>query len=73
MAIHPRAKVVEHRPGGPGAPLASLLGGVAGARGFALDGEEAGDDAHAFERDAVARARRLDEPPARMSLIGSPR
>src|SRR6202011_3030944 len=60
-------KLVEDGPRAPVPSLASLLGGVAGAGRFALDREQAGDDAHALEGDAVAGASRFDESTPRVS------
>ena len=66
LAIDPRPKLVEDRPTESSTSLAPLLGVVARARRFSLDREQARDDAHAFERDAVAGARGFDQTSSRM-------
>jgi len=66
LAVDPFAQLVEDGSTRTLASLATLLRVVAGAAGLALDGEELGDDAHAFERDAVAAARGFDEASARV-------
>src|ERR1700733_3881307 len=66
LVIEPDAKLVEHGPCMLVAARAALLGGGAGERRCALDGEEAGDDVQALQRDGVARTRGLDETSSSM-------
>src|SRR5450432_1549487 len=66
LTIEPGPKLVEDRPTELSASLAPLLGVVACARRVSLDREQARDDAHAFEGDAVAGARGFDQTSSRM-------
>jgi hypothetical protein len=61
VVIDPGAKLVEDRSTEALASLAPLLSAIARARRLSLDRKEAGDDPHAFERNAVASARGFDE------------
>lgn len=54
LLVDPQAQIVEQRPGVPHASDAALLCGVACDPGFAFDGEDAGDLAHALDRDGGA-------------------
>jgi hypothetical protein len=62
MVIGPGAKVVEDRATEALASLAPLLSAIARTRRLSLGREEAGDDAHAFERHAIPSPRGFDEP-----------
>src|ERR1019366_6604616 len=61
LTIEPRPKLIEERPTGSSASLTSLLGVVACARRVSLDREQARDDSHALEGDAIAGARGFDQ------------
>ncbi len=61
LLIDPQPELVENGPAELIASVAPLLGVIARTGRIAFDHEEAGDDAHAFERDAVAGARGFDK------------
>ena len=71
LLIDPGSKLIEDRTSQSLSAIATLLCVVTGARGFAFDGEQSRDDAHAFEGDAVAGASGFYETTPAVALIGS--